>query len=35
MAVQEDDLGSEQTLKKILELTNAIWEKQGQNHVTW
>lgn len=26
MAVQEDDLGSEQTLKKRLELTNAIWE---------
>lgn len=26
MAVQEDDLGSEQTLKKILQPTNAIWE---------
>lgn len=26
MAVQEDDLGSEQTLKKILQTTNAIWE---------
>lgn len=26
MAVEEDDLGSEQTLKKILQPANAIWE---------
>lgn len=26
MAVLEDDLGSEQTLEKILEAGNAIWE---------
>lgn len=26
MAVLEDDLGSEQTLEKILEQTNTLWE---------
>lgn len=41
MAVQEDDLGSEQTLGKILELMNAIWEnclgttKDKNHHITW
>lgn len=37
MAVQEDDLGSEQTLEKILELTpyGRMARHQGQNHITW
>lgn len=29
MAVLEDDLGSEQTLEKILEQTNTLWEAQA------
>ncbi len=37
MAVQEDNLGSEQTLEKILEPTpyGRMARHQGQNHITW